>query len=364
MEFSDLQISLAGAGVILVAVVWSYNLYQERKHRQAAERIFSEQRHTVQEDVSADGSLQGEEASFARVEPVIAQADEDAPSAVQETEDSAVTEPDDDLVDAYMELVFAVDTPRAISFDRIRELCATSSSEPNRPRRILVDGGKGWQELGQEDGETCHLRLLLQLADRRGAATAAEINALAVALNRLAESAGGDLQPVNVASAAAAAAMLDERCAATDVQIALHLVHVSGGKFATEFVASCLVEAGLVLAQDGNFHLKDEQGNTRFSVTADGAVPFADKEVPALLDGIAFWLDVPRVKEGQHVFEQMAALAASCGSKLGGTIVDDQKRALSKPELAGIAGKIAEIQQVMADSGMPAGGKRALRLFA
>jgi hypothetical protein len=40
MAFSELQVALAGAGAAVVAMVWGYNEWQERKHRRNAERIF------------------------------------------------------------------------------------------------------------------------------------------------------------------------------------------------------------------------------------------------------------------------------------------------------------------------------------
>jgi hypothetical protein len=40
MAFSELQIALIGAGAAAVALVWGYNLWQDRQHRKTAERIF------------------------------------------------------------------------------------------------------------------------------------------------------------------------------------------------------------------------------------------------------------------------------------------------------------------------------------
>ncbi len=41
MALSELHIALIGAGVAGVLMVWGYNLWQDRKHRKTAERIFS-----------------------------------------------------------------------------------------------------------------------------------------------------------------------------------------------------------------------------------------------------------------------------------------------------------------------------------
>ena len=58
---SDLQLSLLGLGAVLVVGVWVYNKLQERKYRQAAEKVFrgeqadllaSEAGEPAQEDVA------------------------------------------------------------------------------------------------------------------------------------------------------------------------------------------------------------------------------------------------------------------------------------------------------------------------
>ena len=40
MAISELQIALIGAGVAAVGAVWAYNVWQDRRHRETADRIF------------------------------------------------------------------------------------------------------------------------------------------------------------------------------------------------------------------------------------------------------------------------------------------------------------------------------------
>jgi hypothetical protein len=41
MALSELQLALIGAGAAGVLLVWGYNVWQDRKHRRTAERIFN-----------------------------------------------------------------------------------------------------------------------------------------------------------------------------------------------------------------------------------------------------------------------------------------------------------------------------------
>lgn len=369
MPLSDLQLSLAAAGAVLVAAVWGYNLLQERKHRRIAERIFGEgPAESGGDPLAGTGPGEGD-SDFERVEPMLSGDPGGEMEGVSVSDAENITQesspdPDGELVDPFFELSVAVDAARPLTFLRLREFDAALAERMQRPRRWLAVVNGEWVEV--EDmattGETRRLRCILQLADRRGATTAADIGELATALRDLAEEHGGSVQPVDVATAAAAAHSLDERCAATDVQIALHLMPGTDGGFPAHKVAALLGDSGLGIAADGNYHQRDAAGNSLFSVASDGAVPF-DGSTESL-GGLAFWLDVPRVANGTAAFERMAQLAATCSERLGGAVVDDQRRKLGMPELAGIARKIAEIQEQMAVAGFPAGGKRALRLFA
>jgi hypothetical protein len=368
MVFSDLQLSLIIAGVFLVVAVWLYNMMQERKHRRIAERILGEHHDDVLAAIPTDSDAPAEVIAepFERVEPVLEVENTVAQASEPVVSEERPAEPDDDLLDAFVERVFVLDCVQDIPVSRLVDLHASLGETLSKPRRCLLLGTKGWTELGtSETTASRHIRYTLQLADRKGPADAADINTVMSALRALAEEFEGVLQPVDVAATAASAQSLDGVCAATDVQIAVHLVHRAGARFPTASIKDMLGSAGLTLQADGNYHLRDDMGNGLFSVSGDGAIPFTEGDsANADVDGITFWLDVPRAAGGGAVFERMTTLAKAICHKLGGVLVDDQRRALGEAELAGIGRKINEIQADMAAAGFPAGGKRALRLFA
>ena len=53
MVINEFQTILIGAGASVVAVVWIYNLVQERKHRKAAEAIFQGTQRPAPSETSA-----------------------------------------------------------------------------------------------------------------------------------------------------------------------------------------------------------------------------------------------------------------------------------------------------------------------
>ncbi|HWU84756.1 MAG TPA: hypothetical protein VN028_05430, partial [Rhodocyclaceae bacterium] len=83
---SDLQLSLLGLGAVLVAGVWGYNKLQERKYRQAAEKVFRNEQ--------PDVLVPAEEASAASA-PAAYDADEYAARREPGFADAADTVEDD-----------------------------------------------------------------------------------------------------------------------------------------------------------------------------------------------------------------------------------------------------------------------------
>jgi len=70
---SELQLSLIGAGIALVAAVFAYNKWQERKHRKLAERVFR----SDHPDVLLGRPQAGEQAGPERIEPALQRAAQD-----------------------------------------------------------------------------------------------------------------------------------------------------------------------------------------------------------------------------------------------------------------------------------------------
>ena len=83
-----------------------------------------------------------------------------------------------------------------------------------------------------------------------------------------------------------------------------------------------------------------------------------------MLESLGKSLDVPRVADALRRFDAMLATARSFASTLGGTLVDDNRAALTEPAIDKIRHQLTGILAKMEAGQIAAGGARALRLFS
>ncbi len=420
---SDLQASLLAAGALAVAGVWGYNLWQERKHRQLAERVFRGQQADVLMDAKTDddsGSANAgsapvpdsEEAAppektpaaardfSARIEPVIGSAAEpDAPAMPAAAPESAaenivppaaaeaapVIEPQpplpaappipaelvDDLVDCVIELTALEPLAgHALLAAQRRQLGLLAGRARWFGYAVTPTGAGQWHALQDYEGQHYHhLCAALQLVDRSGAISTTDltqfidaVRQLGAALNlRMTHPVGHELL--------AHAQALDEFCASVDWRLCFNLVRRDGLEIPLLGVLELAEAAALQRGEDGCYHGLDAQGRSVFTLSGLGGQPLLrnpppDAQTTPMLAGVSLTLDVPRVADGTEVYDRMLRLGRQMVIALDGALVDEQRAALSDAVLAAIRTKISEFQQQMAQRQLPAGSRRALRLYS
>lgn len=370
---SELQLSLIGAGIALVAGVFAYNKWQERKHRKLAERVFRADHPDVLLGRQQAGPPGSEASASARVEPVLEASEADdaeassaapAPAAPSAAVDD---EPPADLVDPAIDCVARFESAGLIggpylwqaqqqAFDKLQRTLGWAGLDERSGR---------WERLTPNGaGDYRRLRAALQLADRRGPITDADLTLFMNGVQRLADEflAVADMPARN--DVLARAATLDSFCAGVDIQIGVNVVS-GAAPFPGSKLRGLAEAAGLTLRGDGMFHAASETGATLFTLSNLEAVLFAAEEMKSLAThGITFTLDVPRVADGPRAFDRMIVVARQFAASLGGTLVDDNRAALADSALDIIHDKILEIEQRMASRGIAAGGPQALRLFS
>lgn len=423
MAISEFQWSLVGAGAIAVGGVWAYNLWQERKHRKAAERVFRGQQadvllassdqpepghvplddHAASSADDAGDNLADSPAKTEwvadqapaptweeRREPVIPAAEEidagqiqavveqAAPAPMIESSPAALSgvfpppatpgvvaipEPDEHLADRMVELVVEVAPANPVAASRLWESVNGLEGRVAKKMRWIAWSGREWSDLSPQSTNVSLARACVQLADRQGAIGEMELSSFVAGMLKLGADVGASVAVPLMSEVLDHARALDGFCASVDVQIALHVVAQANG-FAGTKLRGLLEAAGFVLRPDGLFHLVDDNGNGLMSVSNAGAAPFIADEMRTLTAaGLTFWLDVPRVANGARVFDRMVGLTRQTADTLGGIVVDDRRNPLGDDVLAGIRAKIVEIQDQMAAHQMPSGSHRALRLF-
>lgn len=387
MAISELEIALTGAGVAGVAMVWAYNLWQDRQHRKTADRIFKggqgdallpeDEQPGASSFVAEVGERQephfgdegGDAAGFAGVEGAAAI----AADAVQDPQDSAqppalVIECADPVADCVLHLVAADPVP-APAVWAIQNAWAGELSKPvhwfaRRPADGAVDAT--WHPVDAHDtGRYFEWAVAIQLADRRGPISDSELGRFVDGVQQLAEQTAASLELPSRGETVMRAAKLDEFCAAMDIQFVLHVVEASGGVFAGTKLRGVAEAAGLALEADGVFRARDAEDGELFTVANLGAERLEADSIKSLAThGLTLSLDVPRVTDGTLAFDRMLATARQLSGALGGVLVDAQRAPLADAMIDAIRARTAELQQRMREAGIVPGSPRALRLFS
>ncbi len=390
MAVSELQLALIGAGGVAVVGVWVYNRWQEYRHSKVAKAIFaSEQEDVLTREPAVTGQAIDTSKPAARLEPVFSlpqdeiseefaakefdddpTVDEQGVSAVTADAAALVASVSDELIDSMIEVSFALPSTESAETLRLGWKRGAPAGFSKRVRWVACESSTGqWVELADNlEAAGYRAHVAIQLADRQGAISDDELNTFYRTAISLAEQFGGGTGVSALPAASevlAHAHAIDDLCASVDIQIAIHIVSRTGQAFAGTKLRGMLEGSGLQLAPDGLFYLLDGEGRRLMSVCNSGAVPFdVEKMRTETVPDITFWLDVPRVEDGARVFDTMVATARQLAEALDGILVDDQRNPLADNVLATIRAKVAELQVRMAAQGIPAGGRRALRLFA
>jgi hypothetical protein len=386
MAISELQIALIGAGVAGVAMVWGYNIWQDRQHRKTADRIFKgghgdallpeeqgmgtspgkDDDERQEPHFGDEGGIPDEQSGAEDTVPVVA-------DAVQEPQGSAppAVYPvgcADAVADCVLHLVAAEPIP-APAVWAIQNAWTGELSKPVHwlaKKATEGDAGATWQPVDAHDtGRYAEWAVAIQLADRRGPVSDAELARFFDGVQHLAQQTSAALDLPSRGETVLRAAKLDEFCAAVDIQFVLHVVEASGGVFAGTKLRGVAEAAGLALEADGVFRARDAEGGEMFTVANLGAERLEADSIKSLAThGLTLSLDVPRVSDGTLAFDRMLATARQLSGALGGVLVDAQRAPLADAMVDAIRAKTAELQARMNEAGIAPGSTRALRLFS
>ncbi len=412
---TELQMGLIGLGAAAVAGVFGYNKWQEYRQRKLAEGLLKPHHDDVLlgggARISAsppvaersEPEIRIEEAVRAkeRKEPVFIDpqpmrpAEEEivpppppapervsagktaapvdaAPSAPAQTvAPEGIAVPDEDvpaeLLDPRLEFIVAMELVEPVSVVQIIHSQRSALHRLNKPVHWVGynESAREWERLSSEsDIKLRHLRVGLQLVNRMGPISEADIVVFTNAMQALADelTVVADMpssRPIDQA------AEIDRFCAAVDLEIGLNLVS-RGGAFSGTKIRALAEAAGMVLSPGGLFTRYDDGGRVLFSMQNYEGSPFMPDSLRTLTThGLTFLLDVPRVDHGERVFTQMTEIARRFGDTLQGALVDDNRQPLSESQLEHIRREfIGKPQATMTGFALPAGSPQALRLFS
>jgi hypothetical protein len=206
------------------------------------------------------------------------------------------------------------------------------------------------------------LRAGLQLASRSGPLAEDEIERFNHAIAEFAASVGAVSQREAPATAAARARDLDRFCAEADIEVAVNVIGQFGATFAIARVKSLALEHGISETGSGDLVSFASDGTPQFTIRRFDE-PQA-KVAGNYYSGITFAMDLPHVADPARTLAAMVGVAESFAAKLGGQVVDDNRRALTDAGLASIRRSLEKVVHDMEAHGVPAGSALARRLFA
>ncbi|MBL8399080.1 MAG: cell division protein ZipA C-terminal FtsZ-binding domain-containing protein [Candidatus Accumulibacter sp.] len=395
---TDLQMGMIGLGGAAVVAVLAYNKWQEMKHRKLAEKLLNSQQPDILLDTSATTTLaeepirQSETSRVVddRVEPLLRQTVKTSDSAqehgrpaaddVEEARDSVeVSDPSADnrvrpeilaplpLLSPAIDHIAIIELSDAVGAYRILQNQRLALARITKPIHWLGynEGEEVWEIIDEDgDGLYRHLRVGLQLVDRKGPLSDGDLSVFHVAMQDLANELLGVAELPLLEPALNQAAQLDEFCANVDIQIGVNVIS-QGMIFPGTKLRALAESAGMVLDGEGRFARIDDAGNVLYVLINQQSEGFSSEVMRTLTThAVTFLLDVPRVASGDRVLGQMVDTARRFAESLRGVVVDDNRRPLVDNALEPIRKQVAQYQASMAARQLPAGGKLALRLFA
>ena len=239
-----------------------------------------------------------------------------------------------------------------------------------KPVRLLgqKEIGSYWEEItlkSRSGSDYTVLRACLQLVDRSGPVSEVDLSKFCDMVRNFAESINTDADTPDIEEAYSQAVLLDQFCAEVDVMIGINVISKDGGAFTGTKIRSLAEASGFRLEGGGVFNFREENEDTTFTLQNYEPTPFMPDNMRTLTtNGVTFLFDVPRIKNGERVFDQMTRLSEVFATTLGGIMVDDNRVPLNDSGLERIKHKVSEIQAVMKVRDFPAGDDIALRLFA
>jgi FtsZ-interacting cell division protein ZipA len=351
----ELQFGLIAIGTLVVAGVFFYNKWQERRYRREAEAAFGSRHEDVLMRSGAGGAGQrAERDAPERIEPQI------APSGAAPEPVSASRQ----ILAESVDFIVPLETPEEVPGAAILDSAGTALDRC--PRSVHLEGFDetlGSWELINPDRSYSKMRAGLQLVDRRGAADAEELAQFGAAIEEAAASLGVLAPMPGPAEALARAKELDLFCSEVDIRIAVHVVN-DNAPFPGARVEAVANAAGFELDEpDGKFRCRDDAGRVICALANFEPIPFKVDSLETLsTHAVTLELDVPRTPHG--AFARFREAAERLAKQLNGRIVDDNRQPVGASAFEAIAAQLQAVHAAMAARGIAPGEALALRLFS
>jgi hypothetical protein len=208
------------------------------------------------------------------------------------------------------------------------------------------------------------LRAAVQLANRGGALNELEFSEFVSGVQQLADAIDGAPEFPDMLETVSMARELDAFAAQCDAQLSVNVLS-DGAPWSANYVQSVASQDGLLLSRDGTRFVKlDTKQSPVFMLQFDDTNFLRDDLTFKGGQMITLILDVPVADEDIIPFRLMCDYAKSLAERIGGRVVDDQRRPLPEPALLAIEKQLMTLYVKLEAAGIPAGSAATRRLFS
>ncbi|VVE74174.1 cell division protein ZipA C-terminal FtsZ-binding domain-containing protein [Pandoraea sputorum] len=267
----------------------------------------------------------------------------------------------DERIDCIVELPLA----NMVAAERLMPLTVRMRRAGSKPVNVegRVDEASAWEPI-RTGGRYHQLRMAVQLANRAGALNEVEFSEFSNLVQTLADAVDALPELPDMMETVARGRELDSFAAQCDAQLSVNVLS-DGAPWSANYVQAVATQDGLLLSRDGMRFVKlDSRQNPVFMLQFGDTNFLRDDLTYKGGDLITMLLDVPVADEDLLPFRLMCDYARSIGQRIGGRVVDDQRRPLSDAALQNVDKQLLKLYERLEARGLPAGSPVTRRLFS
>ncbi len=269
------------------------------------------------------------------------------------------------IVDRRIDCVVPIRCGGPISGEKASPLAQRLRRAGSKPVYIegKPEGGSAW-ELLQHAQRYEELRAAVQLANRGGALNELEFSEFVSGVQQFADAIDGAPEFPDMLETVSMARELDAFAAKCDAQLSINVLS-DGAPWSANYVQAIASQDGLLLSRDGTRFVKLDAKQSPVFMLQFGDTNFLRDDL-TYKGGqmIKLILDVPVAEEDILPFRLMCDYARSLAERIGGRVVDDQRRPLPEQALLAIEKQLMTLYARLEEAGIPAGSPATRRLFS
>lgn len=269
------------------------------------------------------------------------------------------------IVDRRIDCIVPIRLGGPLPGERVIPLAQRLRRAGSKPVHIegKPEGGDGW-ELLQNGVRYEELRAAAQLANRNGPLNELEFSEFVAGVQQFADALDGLPEFPDMTETVAMARELDGFAAQCDAQLSINVLS-DGAPWSANYVQAVAAQDGLLLSRDGTRFVKLDGKQSPVFMLQFGDTNFLRDDL-TYKGGqmITLILDVPVADEDILPFRLMCDYARSLAERIGGRVVDDQRRPLPESVLQSIDKQLMTLYAKLEQAGIPAGSAATRRLFS